>query len=108
MSTTLNEAQRDALRKLRNAALGSGRYARDEAITAVLASFADALRPPKMATRWHATGDGIDYRVARHPDGKEEWEYRTVTGTHRDYEATDVVRARLAAARDTEFHEVTD
>jgi hypothetical protein len=80
---------------------------RDEAITAVLASFADALRPPKMATKWHATGDGIDYRLARYPDGTEAWEFRTCSGIRR-FGPPDVNRAMLAAARDTEFHEVDD
>jgi hypothetical protein len=102
---TLTKEQRDALRNLADTEKHyTGRTVADAA-RAVVEAFAAELRPPKMATRWHSDGDGINYRVVRDSDDGDFMEYRTVSGIRR---ATVVGRTVIAAARDTEFHEVED
>jgi hypothetical protein len=109
MTTTLTQKQRDALRKLDEAANDPECRGRVySAILDVRLHFADALRPPKMATREYEDRDGIACRVARLSDGTERVEYRGKLSRAWGYLATDWGAALLAAARDTEFHEVDD
>jgi hypothetical protein len=108
----LTKEQRDALRKLLHAVGPGVHYTKeiDEATKEIAAAFADALRPPKMATRGHKDGAGDFWRILRVSGEKDRWQYRRGEyGRWRDAQDCDKnADALLAAARDTEFHEVTD
>jgi hypothetical protein len=108
MTTTLTPEQRDALRNLADAEKHyTGRVVQDAA-RRVLASFADALRPPKMATRWHKYESTGWFRVARTPDG-DLVEFKSFAGRiSPEFSSRARNNALLAAARDPEFHEVDD
>jgi hypothetical protein len=106
--TSLTQEQRDALRR----AIDSMEYYNGTDLkasaTGLRTAFAAELRPPKMATREYEDRDGIACRVARLSDGTERVEYRGKLSRAWGYLATDWGAALLAAARDTEFHEVDD
>jgi hypothetical protein len=109
---SLTTEQRDALRQLDKAV--SRLWTNGETVAAlakVREAFADALHPPKMATRVHVSGAGFEYRVVRTASGDviemrdPDDEGDVFSPNFPDRDENDVL---LAAARDTEFHEVTD
>jgi hypothetical protein len=109
---SLTQEQRDALQQLAQLRADKSLVARkyDDAIAEVERLFADALRPPKMATRVHAAEPGQRWRVVRDSDGSEWLEYRSIAVgiSPSRWERSPHSAVLLAAARDTEFHEVTD
>jgi hypothetical protein len=109
---SLTQEQRDALRKVIDAAGPDMNVtpAIVDAACAVRTAFADALRPPKMATREYEGRKGEFWRIARE-DGKDVVEFRWGVGAWVDLGGcpeNEGAAAILAAARDTEFHEVDD
>jgi hypothetical protein len=109
---SLTKEQRDALWKLLYAVGPGVHYTKeiDEATKEIANAFADALRPPKMATKVHAAEPGQRWRVVRDSDGSEWLEYRSIAVgiAPSRWERSPHSAVLLAAARDTEFHEVED
>jgi hypothetical protein len=110
--STLNERQIKALRAVKwtREAKPATVVGESHNIAELLDAFADALRPPKMATRVHAAEPGQRWRVVRDSDGSEWLEYRSIAVgiSPSRWERSPHSAVLLAAARDTEFHEVTD
>jgi hypothetical protein len=106
--TTLTQEQREALRNAISAGRVGTRAECDAAADNLARVFADALRPPKMATRWHDSGKGVEYRVERTQGGADRLYWKIDNGRVMEPVQHMYSAAILAAARDEHFHPVTD
>jgi plasmid stabilization system protein ParE len=104
---SLTTEQRDALRALLAYTECNGQHAAQKVAGEVRTLFADALRPPKMATREYNGRAQTRYRIVRMSDGVE-WLEQWFCGSWHAPFTDESSAAILAAARDPEFHEVTD